>query len=72
VRANVIGDLSTLSSLAHKLDLQAVIIALEEGNYPAALRVMAEQGMAALEVKMMVGPPAPGSYTLIDLNFRKT
>ncbi len=72
VRANVIGDLTTLSSLAHKLDLQAVIIALEEGTYPAALQVLAAHGMGgALEVKMLVGPPEPGLYTLIDLNFQK-
>ena len=70
VRANVIGDLETLPNLAHKLDLQAVIIALEEGTYPAALQVLAGQGAGFLEVKMLVGSPEAGKNALIDLNFR--
>ncbi len=71
VRANVIGDLESLPSLARKLDLQAVIIALEEGTYPTALQVIAGHGTGNLEVKMLVGPPQPDSYSLIDLNFAK-
>ncbi len=70
VRANVIGDLETLSSLARKLDLQGIIIALEEGTYPAALQVLASHGAGMLEVKMLVGPAEAGKITLIDLNFR--
>jgi GT2 family glycosyltransferase len=70
VRANVIGDLETLPTLARKLDLQAVIIALDEGTYPAALRVLAAHGAGSLEIKMLVGDPEPGKNSLIDLNFR--
>lgn len=71
VRANVIGDLETLPGLARKLDLQGVIIALEEGTYPAALKVLANHDTGTLEVKMLVGLPKPGESALIDLNFRK-
>jgi FlaA1/EpsC-like NDP-sugar epimerase len=69
VRSGVIGDLNALRSLARKLDLQAVIIALEEGAYPAALQVLARMGSRALEIHMLVGDPAPGNITLVDLHF---
>ncbi len=71
VRANVIGDLGSLPNLARILDLQCVIIALEEGAYSAALQVISSRGTGPLEVKLLVGQPEPGQYSLIDLNFRK-
>jgi hypothetical protein len=71
VRENVIGDPASLAGLARKLDLQAVIIALEEGSYQAALEVLTSHGPPPYQVKMLVGAPNPGPHSLIDLNFRK-
>jgi hypothetical protein len=51
--------------------LQAVIIALEEGSYQAALEVLTSHGPPPYQVKMLVGAPNPGPHSLIDLNFRK-
>jgi GT2 family glycosyltransferase len=69
VRANVIGDVDSLANLTRKLELQGVIIALDEGTYPAALQVLARQRSKAFEVKMLLGTPEPGSISLVDLNF---
>ena len=71
VRANVIGDLTALGSLVRKLDLQGVIIALEEGAYSAALEVLSRNKTGPLEVKLLVGTPAPNLFSLIDMNFTK-
>jgi GT2 family glycosyltransferase len=68
---SVIGDLNAVSSLARKLDLQGVIIALEEDAYPAALQVLERKGARALEIRMLLGDPTPNKITLIDLNFAK-
>lgn len=71
MRPAVIGDLDAVGSLARKLNLQGVIIALEEDVYPAALEVLARRGSHALEIKMLLGDPVPGRTTLVDLNFAK-
>jgi GT2 family glycosyltransferase len=71
VRANVIGDIDSLASLTRKLELQGVIIVLDEGTYPAALRILAQQRSAAFEVKMLLGSPEPGQVSLVNLNFTK-
>jgi FlaA1/EpsC-like NDP-sugar epimerase len=69
VRTGVIGDLDAVGSLARKLDLQGVIIALEQDAYPAALQVLARRGRRALEIKMLLGEPGPSGISLVDLNF---
>jgi GT2 family glycosyltransferase len=69
VRTGVIGDLDAVGTLARKLDLQGVIIALEQDAYPAALQVLARRGGRALEIKMAVGDVGPGGISLVDLNF---
>ena len=61
-------DLDGLAALARKLDLEGVLLALEGNAYPAALEVLSRQGPRALEIKMLVGPPEPGKFSLIDLN----
>ena len=71
VRANVIGDIDSLASLTQKLELQGVIIVLDEGMYPAALRILAQQRSQSFEVKMLLGSPEPGQIGLVDLNFTK-
>jgi uncharacterized membrane protein YgdD (TMEM256/DUF423 family) len=71
MRTGVIGDLDAMGSLARKLDLQGVLIALEEDAYPAALQVLARRGGRALEIKMLLGEAAPGRLSLVDLNFEK-
>jgi GT2 family glycosyltransferase len=71
MNASVIGDLESLKSLASRLDLQGVIIVLEEGVYPAALQVLAQQKSRPFEVKMLLGVPERGRITLVDLNFAK-
>ncbi len=69
VRASVIGEVDSLPGLSRKLDLAGVIVALEGDAYPAALEILAQQGARALEVKVLLGPPEPGKFSLIDLNF---
>jgi len=71
MRTGIIGDLDSVGALARKLDLQAVIIALEQDAYPAALKVLARRGSRALDIKMLLGDPEPGKITLVDLNFEK-
>ncbi len=71
VRPNVIGDIDALAALTRKLELQGVIIALDEGTYPAALRILASQRSGPFEVKMLLGSPEPGNISLVDLNFTK-
>ncbi len=71
MRENVIGDIDALHSLARKLDLQGVIIALDEDAYATALQVLSTRDPGRLEVKMLLGTPAPETVSLIDLNFRK-
>jgi hypothetical protein len=44
---------------------------LEEGVYPAALQVLAQQKSRPFEVKMLLGVPERGRITLVDLNFAK-
>lgn len=68
---NLIGDLGTLPTLARKVDLQGVIIAVEEGAFHTAVKLLSEQWNRDLEVKLLVGEPEPGRTSLIDLNFRK-
>lgn len=69
MRMGVIGDLDSMTSLARKLDLQGVIIALEHDAYPTALQLLARPGRRVLDVKLLLGDPAPGRVTLVDLNF---
>jgi FlaA1/EpsC-like NDP-sugar epimerase len=68
---NLIGDLGTLPSIARKVDLQGVIIAVDEGAFQTAVKLLSEQETKDLEVKLLVGEPEPGQMSLIDLNFRK-
>ena len=71
VRQNLIGDLNTLPSIVRKADVHGVIIAVEEGAFQTAVRIIAEKSAPGLEVKLLVGDPAPGQMSLIDLNFGK-
>jgi FlaA1/EpsC-like NDP-sugar epimerase len=71
IRRNLIGDLSTLPAIVRKTEAQGVIIAVEEGAFQTAVKILAERGSAGLEVRMLVGDPAPGRISLIDLNFGK-
>jgi GT2 family glycosyltransferase len=71
VRANVIGDLDSLSSLTRKLELQGVILVVDDGMYPAALQILAKHRSTSFEVQMLLGSPEPGRVSLINLNFTK-
>ncbi len=71
VRQNLIGDVNSLPSLAKKVELDQVIVAVEEGAYQAALQILAENLNGSLEVKLLVGEPKAGSISLVDLNFGK-
>jgi GT2 family glycosyltransferase len=71
IMQNLIGDLNTLPSIVRKVDLQGVVIAVEEGAFQTAVKLLSEQWNKDLEVKLLVGEPEPGQMSLIDLNFRK-
>jgi GT2 family glycosyltransferase len=71
MRRSLIGDLNTLPSVVRKAEVQAVIIAVGEGAFQTAVRIVAEKSSPGLEVKLLVGDPAPGQMSLIDLNFGK-
>jgi FlaA1/EpsC-like NDP-sugar epimerase len=71
IMQNLIGDLSTLASIVNKVELQGVIIAVEEGAFQMAVKLLSEKSNHELEVKLLVGEPEPGMMSLIDLNFRK-
>ncbi len=71
IMQNMIGDLGTLPSIVRKVDLQGVVIAVDEGAFQTAVKLLSEQGTRDLEVKLLVGEPEPGQMSLIDLNFRK-
>lgn len=71
IMQNLIGDLSTLPSIVKKVELQGVIIAVEEGAFQTAVKLLSERSNADLEVKLLVGEPEPGEMSLIDLNFKK-
>ncbi|HKP95637.1 MAG TPA: glycosyltransferase [Fibrobacteria bacterium] len=71
IMQNLIGDLSTLSSIVNKVELQGVIIAVEEGAFQTAVKLLSEKSNRDLEVKLLVGEPEPGQMSLIDLNFKK-
>ncbi|MEO7426938.1 MAG: hypothetical protein ABI036_17250, partial [Fibrobacteria bacterium] len=71
IMQNLIGDLSTLPSIVKKVELQGVIIAVEEGAFQMAVKLLSEKSNHDLEVKLLVGEPEPGVMSLIDLNFRK-
>ncbi|MEO6096313.1 MAG: glycosyltransferase family 2 protein [Fibrobacteria bacterium] len=71
IMQNLIGDLSTLPSIVKKVELQGVIIAVEEGAFQTAVKLLAEKSNADIEVKLLVGEPEPGEMSLIDLNFKK-
>jgi GT2 family glycosyltransferase len=71
MRQNLIGDLNTLPSIVRKADVQGVIIAVEEGAFQTAVKIIAEKSAPGLEVKLLVGEPLPGRISLIDLNFGK-
>ncbi len=71
IRKNLIGDLNTLPAIVRKTEVQCVIIAVEEGAFQTAVKILAERGSAGLEVRLLVGNPAPGRISLIDLNFGK-
>jgi hypothetical protein len=63
--------LNTLPSIVKKVELQGVIIAVEEGAFQTAVKLLSEKSNADLEVKLLVGEPEPGEMSLIDLNFKK-
>ncbi|HLP42365.1 MAG TPA: hypothetical protein VK465_12730, partial [Fibrobacteria bacterium] len=69
MRRNLIGDLHTLPSVVSKAEIHGAIIALEEGAFQTAAKVLAERPWPGLEVKLLVGDPVPGQMSLIDLNF---
>ncbi len=71
IMQNLIGDLNTLPSIVNKVELQGVIIAVEEGAFQMAVKLLSEKSNHELEVKLLVGEPEPGMMSLIDLNFRK-
>lgn len=71
IMQNMIGDLATLPSIVRKVDLQGVVIAVDEGAFQTAVKLLSEKWNEALEVKLLVGEPEPGQMSLIDLNFRK-
>jgi GT2 family glycosyltransferase len=71
IMQNMIGDLGTLPSIVRKVELQGVVIAVDEGAFQTAVKLLSEQETKDLEVKLLVGEPEPGQMSLIDLNFRK-
>ena len=71
IMQNLIGDLHTLPSIVKKVELQGVIIALEEGAFQTAVKILSEKSTHDLEVRLLVGEPEPGEMSLIDLNFGK-
>jgi O-antigen biosynthesis protein len=71
IMQNLIGDLSTLPSIIKKVELQCVIIAVEEGAFQMAVKLLSEKSNHELEIKLLVGEPEPGKMSLIDLNFKK-
>lgn len=71
MRQNLIGDLTTLPAIVRKTEVQAVFIAVEEGAFQTAVKILAEKSSPGLEVKLLVGDPGPGAISLIDLNFGK-
>jgi GT2 family glycosyltransferase len=71
IMQNLIGDLSTLPSIVNKVELQGVIIAVEEGAFQTAVKLLSEKSNAGIEIKLLVGEPEPGEMSLIDLNFKK-
>jgi FlaA1/EpsC-like NDP-sugar epimerase len=71
IMQNLIGDLSTLPSIVKKVELQGLIIAVEEGAFQTAVKLLSEKWNHNVEVKLLVGEPLPGQISLIDLNFRK-
>ena len=71
ISQNLIGDLNTLSSIVKKVELQGVVIALEEGAFQTAVKILSEKSTHGLEVKFLVGEPESGEMSLIDLNFGK-
>lgn len=71
IMQNMIGDLSTLPSIVKKVELQGLIIAVEEGAFQTAVKLLSENWNRDVEVKLLVGEPEPGQISLIDLNFRK-
>jgi FlaA1/EpsC-like NDP-sugar epimerase len=71
IMQNMIGDLATLPSIVRKVDLQGVVIAVEEGAFQTAVKLLSEKWNEDFEVKLLVGEPEPGQMSLIDLNFRK-
>lgn len=71
MRQNLIGDLNTLPTIVRKAEVQGVIIAVGEGAFQTAVKILAEKSSPGLEVKLLVGDPVPGQLSLIDLNFGK-
>jgi GT2 family glycosyltransferase len=71
IMQNMIGDLQTLASIVKKVELQGVVIALEEGSFQTAVKILSEKSTKGLEVKLLVGEPVPGEMSFIDLNFGK-
>jgi GT2 family glycosyltransferase len=71
IMQNMIGDLHTLPSIVKKVELQGIVIALEEGAFQTAIKILSEKSNHDLEVKLLVGEPEPGEMSLIDLNFGK-
>lgn len=67
LRSNCIGDLKGLKNVVAKADLHTVIVAVEEGAYEMALKVLSESLHGHLEVRILVGDPKPGA-SFIDLN----
>jgi O-antigen biosynthesis protein len=67
LRGSCIGDLKGLKNLVGKADLHQVIVAVEEGAYEMALKVLSDSLHGQLEVRLLVGDPVPGA-SFIDLN----
>ncbi len=71
ISQNLIGDLQSLPAIVKKVELHGVVIAVDEGAFQTAVKILSEKPNHDLEVKLLVGDPEPGEISLIDLNFGK-
>ncbi len=69
LKRNWIGELHALESLADKMDLHQVIIALDDGAYQNALEKLDRHRTRNLKVLVLVGEPVPQNLALVQLNF---
>ncbi|MBF0430839.1 MAG: glycosyltransferase [Fibrobacteria bacterium] len=71
MKSEIIGDSDNFSFILNDLEVHEIIIALDENAYQTALKLLSDEKLRGIPIKILVGQPKPRSITLVDLNYNR-